>query len=488
MKKLHFGWISVLGLAFWFFLGFPFANHNESYIWVARLNQLGFLDFITLKEAPFPFGRRPLGQAVVWLLYKASGGSMWPQQLFNFVLAAAAWYILFTAMKERKVFSLVALAVGGFFFPGYIYLFHIHGVWYSPVLLVIAAWFVCYPDMLSHRKYLWVSVLSLVLALCYTASLLIHAAFSVGLLLERHRQMALRQKLAVASCAILSFLLVRPLAGVLYVRPSVENIARFVSYRMMELNSALTAVAFLMCLVTVASLRAGWRSKAVLMLLTVVAAAVLVRTSVPVVLLWILICLAKMVWMRKWAIALAIGVMAVYPLTLLAGTPVYTVCVFMLCAAATALGWSELESRLGFVNNRTALVLSLVVVALLAALRSGGHVPILSQLANPVQAEREKTYQLEDIIAWMMSSKYQGYCVTFSQEAGFPTRTENAVNRRHRAPTEEWLLAVYLDALRQVGHQNRVIVSFGDETVPGAREIYRVKGRYAGDAIVYLPM
>jgi hypothetical protein len=132
-----FGLLSIAGLSFWFFLGFPFANHNESYVWVVPLSRLGLLDVLSK-----PFGVvasfRGLGMLTAWLGYRLSGGSIYPQQVFNYLGAALAWLILFSAIKEKKLFAWESFFVGGVFFSGYIYLFHLHGVFYSPLLMFLA--------------------------------------------------------------------------------------------------------------------------------------------------------------------------------------------------------------------------------------------------------------------------------------------------------------------------------------------------------------
>ncbi len=214
-------------------------------------------------------------------------------------------------MKERKVFSLVALAVGGFFFSGYIYLFHIHGVWYSPVLLVTAVWFAAFPHVLAGRKYIWISVLSLVVSLCYPLALVVHTAFSVGLLLEKRRDMTTKQRVTVGASIILALAALRVL-GSASVSLSLGNAVRLVSYRMMELNSCLTVVAILLCLVTLASFRIRWQGKVALMALVAVLAALFVRASVPVVVLWVLVCMIKMICVRRWSVALLVGATFLY--------------------------------------------------------------------------------------------------------------------------------------------------------------------------------
>ncbi len=46
---------------------------------------------------------RPLGQATAWLGYRLSGGTIYPIELFNYLLAAVSWFILFLAIKEKNI-------------------------------------------------------------------------------------------------------------------------------------------------------------------------------------------------------------------------------------------------------------------------------------------------------------------------------------------------------------------------------------------------
>ena len=46
-RSAQFAFVTILGISFWFFLAFPFGNHNESYRWIAPLNDLGLTDWLT---------------------------------------------------------------------------------------------------------------------------------------------------------------------------------------------------------------------------------------------------------------------------------------------------------------------------------------------------------------------------------------------------------------------------------------------------------
>ena len=62
-------------------------------------------------------------------------------------------------------------------------------------------------------------------------------------------------------------------------------------------------------------------------------------------------------------------------------------------------------------------------------------VPIVTSVARPLLAERERTYQLENILAWLHNSDYCGYEVAFAENAGSPIDSiDNAITRRNRPP------------------------------------------------------
>lgn len=66
LRIVLFGILSIAGLSFWFILGFPFGNHNESYLWMVQFNRMGLGEVLVKGLKPVT-GFRPLGVAVAWL-------------------------------------------------------------------------------------------------------------------------------------------------------------------------------------------------------------------------------------------------------------------------------------------------------------------------------------------------------------------------------------------------------------------------------------
>ena len=68
-------------------------------------------------------------------------------------------------------------------------------------------------------------------------------------------------------------------------------------------------------------------------------------------------------------------------------------------------------------------------------IRVGIKVPIVTRVASPLLTERERTYQLEHILAWLHNSDYCGYEIAFVENAGSPIDSvESAITRRNRPP------------------------------------------------------
>ena len=75
LHKIIYGALAVLGISFWFVIGFPFANHNESFVIVTQLEHMSFSDVLVDRIYPVA-NYRPLGQAAAWLGYTLRGGSI----------------------------------------------------------------------------------------------------------------------------------------------------------------------------------------------------------------------------------------------------------------------------------------------------------------------------------------------------------------------------------------------------------------------------
>ena len=140
--------LPFLGIAFWFFLAFPLADRNESYLWITYLQKYSILEII---ENPIPSVRsfRPLAQAAAWCLYHLSGNNGVLIQALNFVLLCVAIRIMIsiTAKHVRDEARLFYLMIGFVYFSAFYYIFNLHGIFYS----VIAT---CLQNGVDAAKYM----------------------------------------------------------------------------------------------------------------------------------------------------------------------------------------------------------------------------------------------------------------------------------------------------------------------------------------------
>ena len=485
---------AVLGLTFWFIVGFPFANHNESYVLSAQLKVMSLAEVVS--HPLFPVANyRPLGQAVAWLAFRYSGGSLIPVQLFNYVVAAIAWLIVMFALRERRTFSVVALGVGGFYFAGYIYLFHLQGVFYSPLLLFVSVTFLYFDRALKPFMHVLIFLGMAVTSLFHPYAVLVYIAATLGYLLERWRDMKGKDRLILIVLVALSFGLIEMLVlapGRQSLLKPQEMVTGFLtSYRMIELDAPVAALSLVLSCMTVLSYPVHPDRRIPLLLATIVSCVVLYLAGVPVIIFWIFLSGVKMMMLRKWWLAFLIGATALFPAPAATGSPTYAVFVLMSCSAALAYGWQQAEVHLSFLGRRAGVAWICVILVVSGLVRSDIRVPLISHLALPLIAEREKTEQLERIILWVHDSPYRNYNLVLEQNSLNPSVAEDAINRTHRPPTDQEYLDVYLKSLREpevAGDSSgkQLYIAFGQKATKGGDIIHVEHEKSAGDATVSL--
>jgi hypothetical protein len=195
-----------------------------------------------------------------------------------------------------------------------------------------------------------------------------------------------------------------------------------------------------------------------------------------------------MAFMKKWTIAFLIMATAVLPVATGNGTPTYALFAIMTCSCALPLGYSILEKD-SVIFDRMAFI-TLILIASVGILTTAGvHLPVISNLVRPLLAEKEKTYQMEEVIRWAVSSDYKDYRLVLCQPAGSPSVTTNAVERTSRAPTRQDYLDKYVNSLWKSSYPagtGQLFVCFGGEKIEGAKSVLTIEGKYSGEAIVWI--
>jgi hypothetical protein len=472
--------LAVAGISFWFWIGFAFANHNESYAWIAQFKTMSLHDAVwhTLVGVA---NWRPLGTAWAWILYHRSHGSIVPVELLNYSLAVAAWAWLAWRTYDRRVFAIAAFLAGGALFPGYIYLFHLHGIFYSPLLVFLAL-------LLGARLgkgtvgLFTVFVMAVVTALFHPFALPLFAAFLIGIWLERRVPFG-AMALYVAASAALSAALLHGGRSVPIGPETWSGLT--VSYRMDEIHPAAQAVVILFLVATAATTRfAGRWLYAAALAAGAIALVVRGQTALPV---WLLACAIKLAREGRWSWVLLLALAAIFPIAYPTGSPTYTVPAILIATATLAFHADSFEAKLARLPEVVPSAAALLVVVLVLAVRAEIEVPVVSRLAEPLLAERERTQQLEAVLRWALASDFRQDAIVLYREARSPNEAQNAVERQHRPPTQQAHLDRYLASVRKgsLSGTDSLVVSFGSEAVPRADLVFMLPGRDAGEARVY---
>src|SRR5262249_28835976 len=150
---------------------------------------------------------------------------------------------------------------------------------------------------------------------------------------------------------------------------------------------------------------------------------------------WLVAALVKLFFMRSWSLFFLMLAAILLPFGGGIGTPIYGLFAIIVAVYATALGWTRGEETLSFFRGEHALATAVALAAALVMVRIGVTVPVLTKVASPLLAERERTYQLENVLAWLRQSDYCSYEVVFAEDSGSPIDSvESAISRRFRPP------------------------------------------------------
>jgi hypothetical protein len=493
---LPFALLSVAGLTFWFALGFPFANHNESYAITAQLSYMTGWEALTGKIFPVA-NPRPLGQFVAWLGARFADGEPYLVELFNLIGALVAWLLLYRSAASKRFFGTTAFLVSGILFTGYIYLFHLHGVFYSPLLILLAALAWLDSGPYARSNVLLVCAVAFVAAFFHPYAILLWGVAFTGMIVERPARLRTHGIVILPAAVIAALLLVflvvlQPREPSPPLRAMIEG--TITTYRMVELNTGVSLVVLLLTLVTAGTLPAAPRMR--VFNLTAAGALGLISWMLgfPLLLLWLGVCLVKSLLRRTWWEAGVLSLAVLLPAPTATGSPTYGIFALFMGAFITAEASGEWEDRFARLGNRWPLAVLGVGMILVILVRTGVTLPGVGKVVRPLLAEKEKTHQMEAICRWVVGSPYRRAHVQFLRRAANPSSTSDAVDRMHRPPTDEHYLAYYLYALRRDSSgtaqepSDTLVATFGGEECPNSEVLVRFGGDHAGDAILWHPI
>jgi hypothetical protein len=500
-RTLTFFILAVLGFSFWFFMAVPFASHRETYWWLAMVRNQPFAQAFGVISSTY----RPLAQGMTWLAFLILDPHVFPTsvvrqtllQVLIYGMFVFAWWFIYSAAPQRRLFALVAFVAGGVFFSGYVHLFHIYGIFYVPVILTLGALLKFHASGTFRNHEVSFAMVATVLALWHPFATALFVGFYFGFYLDTFRQRTRVQHVQAITILLVALTTIAALVF-LFPRAAMPIDTRLfgflVSYQTNEVNAVASLVALVLAQTVVFSMELSPRQKLLTFLLVSVLGIVFFLRNLPLLFLWLCAILIKLFRLRRWSLFFLTLTAALFPFGGGIGTPIYALFAIVLAVYATPLGWSQAEKVLSFFKPRyvVATVIALAIVVIMV--RAGIDVPIVTRAANPLLMERERTYQLERILAWLHESDYCGDQIVFVQNAGSPINSiDSVITRKNRPPANIQDVRLFWDTVlrcrkteRFKGKTETAIVTFGGPALADASPVFEVEGRYAGDATVWL--
>ena len=99
-----------------------------------------------------------------------------------------AWWLIYRAAAERRLFAVVALVTGGVFCSGYVQLFHIYGISYVPVMLTLGALLCFYASGTFGKREVWFAVVATLLVFWHPFATALFVAFYFGFYVDTFRE------------------------------------------------------------------------------------------------------------------------------------------------------------------------------------------------------------------------------------------------------------------------------------------------------------
>ncbi|MGA9061702.1 MAG: hypothetical protein WB341_08565 [Terracidiphilus sp.] len=502
-QRLSYFCLAVLGFSFWFFMVVPFGTHRESYAWLAGVHNHGFAEAFSFISVTY----RPLAQATTWLGFVILNPSVFPtsavrQTLLQgmvYAMFLVAWWFIYSSAEQLRLFAIIAFVIGGVFFPGYVHLFHIYGLFYVPVMLVLGLLLLLYRSKPLYSREIWLSAAAILLAFWHPFATALFLGFYFGFWLDTFRQRSKAQNLQAVLILLACTITIVALVGIFgrhdVMVPFHTRLYGFlITYRTNEVNLAASLCAFLLSELVVFSMELTHRLKAMAFIVVAVLGTAFLIWHLPLLLLWFCTALIKVCRLRIWSLLFLMLTAVLLPIGAVIGAPVFGLFAVIIAGYVTCLGWEQGEEALSGFKVRYVAGMIVGAAIVVAMVRAGIEVPLVTKAARPLLAERERTFQLERMLAWLHGSEFCGVEVAFAENAGSPIDSvENAITRQNRPPAGIDDVRLFWDtALRCGGGVDRseetedAVLTFGGPALTGARPVFIVAGKYAGDATVWI--
>lgn len=484
--------LSISGISFWFFLGFPFANYHESYGWIAQFNTITFSDFVFQTIGHYS-SYRPLGQITAGILYKLFNDSIIPIQLFNYCLTILSFLILTSVIKEKKSLSAILAIIGGFFIMGFIYLFHLKGLYYSPLLLLISLLIYYYNKSFSlHNLFICFSI-AMIASLFHPFAIFIFIFYIIGISIEKRELLLVKHYILGLLFILIGIGVLNILVPNQSIYLGIISITDFLNiYNALDMNPIMSFISVFLSIITIMSIKTSGKLKNYFYITILLLSVLFNCLSVPVIIAWFLSSIIKMATLKKWTLVFLITVTFSFPFFIgLESRHLYYL-VVIICAYTVPLNWDGFERKLYFIDGKLSIIFFLFIISLSLIIKQDLKIPIIPKIVRPLLIEKEKTYQLEEIITWLMKSEYKGYNLSLVSEYPVSTKLNPKSKIKQRIPTSNNYLNDYLNSIRshnvQQQNQNLLFVCFENHLIENAELIYFVTGEWSGKASVFVPI
>ena len=497
--------LTVVGFSFWFMMAVPFACHRETYSWLATINSHD-LSYAFANSMSVTY--RPLSQATTWLAFLVLDPHKFPTsmlrqsalQIFVYALFLLGWWLIYRAVRQRRALAVVSFLAGGVFFSGYIHLFHIYGLMYVPVMLMVGALLGEHARGTFRRRQAWLAALGLLLALWHPFATALFVGFYVGFYVETFSERSKVEHLQALTVLFVSMMLSLGL-GIVGARKDAATMSlhtRFLgllmSYQTTEINRLASVVALLLALIVVYSMNLSRRVKVMSALIVLAVSVVFTMKGLPLLFVWISAIVIKLVRTQAWSVLSLMVAAALLPFGGGIGTPMFALFAIIVAVYGTVIGWSESEILLSVVKPRYVVVVTIALISVVLMVRAGIRTPIITRVANPLLSERERTYQLETILTWLHSSDYCRFRIAFAANGGSPIDSvDNVITRRNRPPADIDDVTKFWNTVLSCHSQHgtdearaTALITFGSPAPGGLTQVFKVDGKYAGEAAVWV--
>lgn len=499
LNRIILSFLAIIGISFWFIIGYPFGNHNESYEWLIIFNSVSIKNVLFNRVVAVSY--RPLGQLFAYILYIIDNNQIHFVQLFNYIVCVGSYLYVLNYIQHKFIFSVLCLLSGAIFFPGYIYLFHIHGIFYSPLLLNIGLLyyiFECY-NVSFNKIFLFTIIVTLLFSMFHPFALLMSIAFLYGYCIENIKNIDRKYIIILFLIGIISFLFAILIWGGYTGSHTGIGINNFMglinSYKTTEINNITSFLSIILCIMVIISVENIY-FRLILFILTLLAMAYFYFNKIPFLIIWIVLVLFNLAYNKKWSLNFLLLATIVFPFVG-TGSPTYSIFSIFVSIIATSILLGKYEECLllkmqNYKANIWLVMFCIIAITSLILIKSGVRIPIIYNLSKPLLSEKEKTNQLENIIRWYVKSEYSNNYIYFKNDASNPTEDiDSSINyRRYRPPTYQYYLNKYLDQkrgyiIKKEKNEDALMITFGGQYISEMKNVYFVKSENAGDAIVY---